>query len=1263
MKPNVAFFRRSIVIAVFVGSVAWVRAEADYEYAKQLIDIHTPAFSTDDMVERLAARLDESALPTSKMESKLIKAFWKRRKAIDATLEKRAALLNEASELYKEVVGGDKKFRLYDTAVKDNDSISMDIIQSKIDNAKNNPAEAKKFRAEAGELFGKKAVAYKEEADKAFPEFQAALKKFQDEMKKLNPKGDEGRIPGPAYIDPLDRAFYAWNIPDRRYVQMKVKQVDVLDESDASKKTIATEVIALCQKRTEDEVMADFPALTAQYSYLQGCLHASIGNEDGASKSWNDVLEIDLAQQPEDVKKQIVAIFKLVIHDLIKMKMKSKKYGDVEEYFVKVRSGAMRTIFEEDLGKDLIIEYAKALTIPAETSAEFEKAVKELRAAIARERAGSQWSNDFSRSMGEILINARDKKIKLNLTAQEWFDAAHGMHLMGRYIYTQEYEKRKNSTDPKDKEAAQAKFQDAYKEFANAVDYYRRAISEARRGDRTPLEVRLNIEPKAWFEMGLSYVRMNHDYEAIIAYKAMRDSFLPDNRSKWLPNDQKMAKVMKKDTIKLVKDALAVLDLPKERDGMLAKSGSNINFALAQNEKIHKDPWNIGLQARIIGMTAKDGAPLDPDSVTDQDYIIADGDAKIASSRAESAKQAEQVGDAKSLANAGDLWKEAFSKYVSSAEKFTKVKTSSSAYDFALVHSAFSLTQAQKIVAENLIPKMDPKDAEKQAKDLAEKALDAYKKYDDYVAKNPSTDEKVLGRRKKAQGQILLAKNSLYIGAGNWEQAIKTSDEYITFEAENPIPKSAVHIAYLNKFRALISQAAKTPAPDSDTYLKSTLATLRDFRAANKSDDKLFIFMLNILSDRFNVAGFQLEKLKKTGSGLSKDVLDKYEALMDEYENKVAELQSERVDIIDEGKVKGEELSLDDFSRLVYLFNKIGKTQKAADNAIKLLKRFDPQNKNLRLVDDEKVYNPILKAMQRIIQYPSIDRQDRCIKEHGVLIDYMYDTAEGVQRPENDPRRPKDDKLNQNMEKALAKLESIKSATGEFKDCATLKDGPKEGTDVYKIMTDAGINPSGKSFLAIIEEEIQFRRKIFATRDLLSDLALVVAKKLGKEGNEKASLDYMTAAKEQIEILKDLNGGKDNGTIEVKVAEIDIALGKSQDALTRLINVKPRLDPSSERYFYVCRLISELHADMKKWNDASEYPSFVVVTQNGFSSELVKKRWPDMKAFLKTCAENGVKLAPAVKKAIEASDAGTSQPDAPKTDAPKTDAPKVDATK
>ena len=596
MKRTAAFFRFSAplhAISLALALCALSRgafAESEYEYAKLLISRNTPSFSNDDLVERLAVRLDESASATSKLESKLIMAALKRRRASESTVDKRVALLKDASELYKDVAAGDPKFRLHDQAVKDSESIGMEITQALIEGAKD-PAEAKKYRADAGAMFDKRALLFKDEAEKAFPNFEEALKRLNADIKAKNPKGDENKPPSQAVVDAVDKAFFTWIIPDQRYIAMRIEQVKALDESDPDRKKIVADAVAHCKKRVEDENLANFSDIVARYSYFEGSLYAAIGNEEEAAKSWNDVLETDLTQLSADTKNAVIVIFKFVVHDLVKMKMQLKKYSDVEDIIIKVRAGPMRTIFDEDLGKGLIIDYAKALTIPAETAGDYEKAIKELRGAIMKEPLGSTWSNDFSRAAAEILIDARDKKLSLHLTAQEWYDGAHGMSLMGQYIYTQQYERFNNSSDPKDKAQAKAKFDEAYKEFANAVDYYRRAISEARRIDHTDLATRLDVEPKAWFEMGLSYIRMKHDYEAIIAYKAMRDTFLPELRAKWLPNPKTPAgaKVFTKE----VKTELDKLDLTKEKGGMVAKSGVNILIALEENEKAHKGSSGI----------------------------------------------------------------------------------------------------------------------------------------------------------------------------------------------------------------------------------------------------------------------------------------------------------------------------------------------------------------------------------------------------------------------------------------------------------------------------------------------------------------------------------------------------------------------------------------------------------------------------------------------------------------------------------------------
>ena len=83
--------------------------------------------------------------------------------------------------------------------------------------------------------------------------------------------------------------------------------------------------------------------------------------------------------------------------------------------------------------------------------------------------------------------------------------------------------------------------------------------------------------------------------------------------------------------------------------------------------------------------------------------------------------------------------------------------------------------------------------------------------------------------------------------------------------------------------------------------------------------------------------------------------------------------------------------------------------------------------------------------------------------------------------------------------------------------------------------------------------------------------------------------------------------------------------------------------------------------------DAADFPSFVAVTQ-GFNSDMVKKRWPEMRAFFKTFVENGAKLPGPAQKALEAAEKAEAEPvkaeetkDAPKPDAAKEPAPEKKA--
>ena len=232
--------------------------------------------------------------------------------------------------------------------------------------------------------------------------------------------------------------------------------------------------------------------------------------------------------------------------------------------------------------------------------------------------------------MAEILDYARSHKppIMPHLQAPEWYEAARGYFDFGQNEFKKYTEMvKENKDDPKNKD----QFEKAYTEFQNAVDFYRRAVSVAR--STATSMTRVTIEPKAWFEMGLSYLKMNHYYEAMTVYQAMRNTFLPQFRTKWLPDAGTLEKMK---LTRAVKEAFEELD--KADTGLLAKSGRNVLYALDENKKLHKNPsdlWNKSLFGKIVG---GDKGIAGESGVKDQNYLSANSVMDEAKAIADNAK-------------------------------------------------------------------------------------------------------------------------------------------------------------------------------------------------------------------------------------------------------------------------------------------------------------------------------------------------------------------------------------------------------------------------------------------------------------------------------------------------------------------------------------------------------------------------------------------------------------------------------------------------
>ena len=1266
-----------ILAALALGLSGAVKAEQDFEYAKLLMA--RGDFSTDDLIERFIVQLDQNA--ASKMDSKLIKATFKRRQAEKASLEKRTVLLEDAERLYHEILGGDPKYKYFSMAQKEAESITaqkaMTMIKTAHELDKSNPAKARTLRADAVTTIDKVASRYKTDADEAYPTFKDLYTKME-KWRTDNDKKAEGKQPPKEILDPLNKAFDKWILADQHYVLSRIEQLECYEEGDKARKTLVDELGKLCQTRLDDPVLIDFPIITLRYGYMRGRAYATVQDEANATDSWNSVLkEVDMNEMDEQQKKQVLAIQKQIVHDLVKMKMRLKKYSDVEAIITDMRTGNLRTIFDEDAGKDLMLDYAKALTLPAETASEYEHAVDALGKLIEKEQKGvsTLWANDFARAIAEVLEDARNKGLKPKLAADQWYDAAHGFFVMGQNEHRIYTEMVKDS--PTKIAEQKAQFEKAYSNFQNAVDYYRRAITEARL-EKSGLLTRLSIEPKSWFEMGLSYLKMQHYYEAIVAYQAMRDTYMTDRRGTWLPDSTgPKAKPDLRKMAKPIQDFLAELDKSeKPKDGLLYKSGANIMFALDQNAFIHKNPedhWNNALKGRVLRTGMGDILAGEKD-ITDPDYLGAKTDLENGRSFQKAAKiEADPKRAEENFTQAADL-------LVKAADKFAQVKTSSKAYEFALFQAGSAYTMAQALWATGKLSSKPREQRLAQSLDLSKKALESYQKYDEYTAKIPATADDDKARRESVIGSLLLARSALYQGTQEWEKVIKTSDEYIAWEgAQSPPPKdSAIEIALINKFSALIELVAASLPPKCDQYLVDAESTVRQWRKRKPNDNSSYVSMLDALSYRNNMAFFQAQKmLKEQVAGITPEA-------MDGYENKVAEFQAERIDLAESA---GTQPSLEDYSRLLYLFMKTHRERKAADVAFKLLEKFDPEDKSTRIPDDEKVWQECLKQINyKVINYADLTKDKRCKADHTTLIDYMYDTREGVANAEHPEKRPDFDKVNVDMNKAHAQIETIKK---NYPDCPTLPD-PKTGKpyvdpqtgkafaaqavadwvdtfkDKYPKLQDLKAKPgaTGKAFLEIIEDEIDFRQKIETTRKLLSSVGMDMAEKLDKAGQQDDAKKYRDMAIKQIELM--VRDGNDKPELMILLAKSYMVQGQMDQAMKTLNDAKPKMDDGSTDYFVASKMISQIFAAKKNWRDAVDYPSFSARTR-GFDHALVKEKWPDMKEFLKDCYEHAeaeakeknkasdLPMPDDIKKLIEGKAPESKTEDKPgeKTEAPK----------
>jgi hypothetical protein len=323
----------------------------------------------------------------------------------------------------------------------------------------------------------------------------------------------------------------------------------------------------------------------------------------------------------------------------------------------------------------------------------------------------------------------------------------------------------------------------------------------------------------------------------------------------------------------------------------------------------------------------------------------------------------------------------------------------------------------------------------------------------------------------------------------------------------------------------------------------------------------------------------------------------------------------------------------------------------------------------MRIVDEGAVWQALLayinsdpktgtKGLLSIEEFnKDFTRFEQCKADHTVLFDYMYDEVPPDTAPE---RRPAHDKYKADPEKALVQLKTIKK---NYPGIATLPIRDKAGKEVvtpgaiqavnnwvdavkgkFPDIEEFRIDPKNpatiKAPLTLVEEEIDFRRKIDATRRLLCKQAQDLITYFQNSKQDEPAAKYREMAIRQIDILLK-SGESDSPSMMLLSAEMKFTNQKYEEALDDLYRIRDILKrdgkDQTDDYFVCMRKISETYAKQNKWKNAGEYPVFIAVT-TGVNDGIAKRLWPEMGVFLEECYKNGVTRPKEVPKEVKKDD-------------------------
>ncbi|MCZ7644806.1 MAG: hypothetical protein M5U26_05910 [Planctomycetota bacterium] len=1117
------------------------RTGSEYEYARRLLAQADPSLASGELVERLARGMEGDPRPPRRLESKLVLALLRRTEARHATPAKREQLLGEAERLYREFLAAGAGHALYETGRREAAELQLDYARAMVRAAEETPAGAPALRAKAARLFEEKA---REHAGRAEP-LRPEVTRLMNEIGELEDEARRAKL-----LPALQKALSAYLDEERPHVLLRVEALDALAPDSAERREAARALVAHLDAQLGSEDLGLLDDLCVWFGCMKGRAFARVQDEAQAVAAWQEALSYDLSEYPPQAREALGEIRKAILLDMISMKERGAEKNPercaeivriVKAAFFPPADAEMRRLYDEPAGKSLRISMAQALARQPEAgAAEYEQALNDLHAVV---RAGPPWSNNAARAMAELARRGRAAGVRFTLPAESWLAVAHGQFLEAMDAW-------RRARELEGGEAAQAQAE-AGERFRGAVPFYQRAVEEARKQGADPA-VRLRVEPQAWFELGLAYLRQE-DYEAaILACDALEAAFAPAARAKWLPDPKRDPAFQRR---KDVQGALAELDRADEQDpareGWRAKARRNRSHAFQALSRI-----NPHLALRYADEDTRHGPRLEAK--------VALGDA------------ARLAGEGRRLVQAGqrrealERLAEALAGFERAAAAYEALPEDEPRRDELLFQAASAWTNAQILAAE---PPLKDAPAGARLPELTAKALAALARFEVFAAAHPEPGAERAAARARLLESAAFHRVLIHYGARDWSALLEAGAAYEAFEAQGAEP-SRLALARLRRFQALTELARSAPPEEAAAKLAAAEALAAKFEAQPEYAG----FAARALAARYHELARAAEAQARPAAALYAKAAD---YLGQEFAARAAP-------------------ALDDYARMLSLLRHAGRARQAADLAAELLAKFDPQAKNARIGDEE--WPIVLKAMLGMLRFDDRAVWQRCKQDHETLVDLLYDTREGVAHRGVPARRPAHDKLDEDYDKALAQLATIRR---NHPDAPTVQ--PRGDADRFR----------GESFLGAIERELEFRRGILGTRALLVELALQVAEAAGQED---VAMRYRQVADAQLQIQIAHYG--DSQDLRFQSAQLKAANGAYAEALEILYALKREApDRDAPWYVRVSRRASEVHFMKGEYAAAAEYPGMLEAV--GVGAAWKDKHWPEMDGFLKDCYARG----------------------------------------